>query len=208
MRRSVITVGTVAILAAVYTGAFPAIAAAQSVGVGTRLAFVKGDDSPVLEGTDESKARFAGAYVRLRTGRVGFEAALDYHKTTDAVDTTITSYPFFGSLMYHMGQGPSGPYLLAGVGYFSQRLRVKADDGSTPSTVAHSVGYHAGAGLELAIGRRASVYADYRYTFADRPTFDDLAGFLSSFAPGSSAGDNRGLDVRGSMWTTGLTIYF
>lgn len=210
MRRGLTSAGAIGVLAAVLMVAWPAVVVAQSVGVGARLAFVSGGDSPVLQSTNESKGRFLGGFARVRLGRVSLEAALDYRKTRDdAQVVTISSYPFQGSLLYHMAKGPSGIYLLVGVGYYTQRLTARGADDGTASTSAHSVGYHAGAGLEMALGRRVSFFSDYRYTFVDPPTFSDLAKTFASFSPLlSSTGAAEGLDNKGSMWTTGLMIRF
>lgn len=191
--------------------AVPAAADAQ-MGIGTRLAFVSGADSPVLEGTNASKARFAGGFVRIKSGRVGLEASIDYRSMRDATDTaTVKSYPLQGSLLYYLSGGGIAPYLIGGIGYYTLRLDEASATSLDVRPTGHSVGYHAGFGTEVLLGRRASIFIDYRYTFVDLPTFGSRADAAVSavLAPALFAtGNGLGIDTKGSMWTTGVTIYF
>ena len=67
---------------------------------------------------------------------------------------------------------------------------------------------------EMRLGRRAALHADYRYTFlrfgaADPIKSDTIAGAIAqSHLAGSSSGARFLPSYEGSMWTTGLTIYF
>ena len=202
-------VGALAMMVAL---SWPAAAVAQSVGIGPRLAFVSGTDNPLLAGSNESKARFTGGVVRVRFGRLAVEGAVDYKETKDPAGTaTIKSYPIQASLLYYMGAAKSGLYLVGGVGYYTQHLDLVLTGDETFDTAAHSVGYHVGAGLELSLGRRASIFTDYRYTFADPPSFSELTNAIvgATLTPVFSPDTNvQGLDTRGSMWTTGMTIIF
>ncbi|MDO8836170.1 MAG: outer membrane beta-barrel protein [Vicinamibacterales bacterium] len=187
-------------------------AQAQSVGIGGRLATVSGTESPILTGSGESKARFTGGVVRVRFGRLALEGALDYKELKDEAGTaSIKMYPLQGSVLYHLSAGRSGLYALAGIGYYTQSLNLILSGDETFRTAAHSVGYHAGAGMELALGRKASAFTDYRYTFVDPPSFSELGGAVIGaalapvFSPGS---DNEGVNTRGSMWTVGLLFIF
>lgn len=208
-RRMLAWIGGAAAAAAVL--GLPAAAHAQ-MGIGTRLAFVSGADSPVLEGTNQTKARFAGGFIRLKSGRVGLEASLDYRAMKDATDTaTVKSYPLQGSLLYYLSSGGIAPYLIGGIGYYTLRLDEEAAGALDVNRTGHSIGYHAGFGTELLLGRRASIFIDYRYTFVDMPTFGNRSGsaLAAGLAPALLAtGNGLGIDTKGSMWTTGVTIYF
>ncbi len=200
-----------AVTAAAAVLGLPVPARAQ-MGIGARFAFVSGADSPVLEGTNETKARFAGAFVRLRSGRVGLEASMDYRSMKDATETVaVKSYPLQGSLLYYLSTGGIAPYLIGGIGYYTLRLDEAAAGNLDLNPTGHSVGYHAGAGTEVLLGRRASIFIDYRYTFVDMPSFGNPSATAAkaALAPALLAtGNGLGIDTKGSMWTTGVTIYF
>jgi hypothetical protein len=204
--RVLVTLATGVLLASA------APAAAQTVGVGGRLAMVSGADSPLLDGSSQSNARFTGGVVRVRFGRLAIEGALDYKELKDEAGiASIESYPLQASLLYHFSKGQSGLYALGGVGYYTQSLNLILSGDETFRTAAHSIGYHAGAGMELALGRRASIFTDYRYTFVDPPSFSDLSGAVigAALAPiRSPDSGNEGVNTRGSMWTVGLLFIF
>jgi hypothetical protein len=187
-------------------------AQAQSVGIGGRLAMVSGAESPMLAGSGESQARFTGGVVRVRFGRLALEGALDYKELKDEAGTaSIKMYPLQGSVLYHFSAGQSGLYALGGIGYYTQSLNLILSGDETFRTAAHSVGYHAGAGMQLALGRKAAVFTDYRYTFMDPPSFSELGGAVigAALAPVRSPdSDNEGVNTRGSMWTVGLLFIF
>jgi hypothetical protein len=78
---------------------------------------------------------------------------------------------------------------------------------------SRKLGHHAGFGGELRLGRHASAHADYRYTFLHFGSkgiqSDTIAGAIAR----AHASDESGLasfipSYDGSMWTTGITIYF
>jgi hypothetical protein len=212
--RQIVTVARVVVVVCV-VGVVLGVAApapAQTVGLGGRLAMVSGTESPILAGSGESQARFTGGVVRVRFGRLAIEGALDYKELKDEAGTaSIKMYPLQGSVLYHFSTGQSGLYALGGIGYYTQSLNLILSGDETFRTAAHSVGYHAGAGMQLALGRKAAVFSDYRYTFVDPPSFSELGGAVIGaalapvFSPGS---DNEGVNTRGSMWTVGLVFIF
>ncbi len=53
--------------------------------------------------------------------------------------------------------------VLGGAGWYSQKIKTLAAPGI--ETSATEMGYHAGLGGELALGRRAAFHVGYRYTF-------------------------------------------
>ena len=59
------------------------------------------------------------------------------------------------------------------------------------------MGYHAGFGGEMKLGKHTGVHADYRYTFINFGTSSGT-GTLASHLPPS---------YDGSMWAAGVTFY-
>lgn len=189
---------------------FPASASAD-IGLGPRFTLVRGGGD-----TQSTADRYTGGVLRAQLSpRTTVELALDWRTAVNQSLTERTrDYPFQGSLLLYPVRASLAPYLLGGVGWYSQRVEF-LDTASTvlESATTRSFGYHAGFGGELRLGRHAAVHADYRYTFIrfgsdDQPAdADDTAsGFR---IPGvSSLAEKLRLSHEGSMWTGGLTVYF
>jgi opacity protein-like surface antigen len=188
--RSLIIV-SVAASAALCVMASPA--AAQSVGIGGRLAWVTADSN-----ADVDSVRFTGGQIRLLSTRFGLELARDRHSESfDLLGQKVTQTPIQASLLLRLGARSVSPYLLAGPGWY--RLKVEPIDDPDGATVETTeFGWHAGLGLELRPSRQFGLHGDYRYTFLDFSRGDDDGGLIGSLLPGH----------RGSMWTLGATIYF
>jgi hypothetical protein len=188
-RRSVIL--SVIVLAAVC--ALPSVAAAQALGVGARMAWVKADSD-----ADVDSVRFNGGQVRLLSARWGVEVSIDRHsESSEALNQKITETPIQLSLLMRLGARNVSPFLLGGRGWYRRTVEVLdgSDDAEVKST---EVGWHAGGGLEIRAGRHFGLHGDYRYTFLDFDDDDEDEGFIGGLLPGH----------RGSMWTLGATIYF
>jgi opacity protein-like surface antigen len=171
---------------------------AQNVGVGGRVAWVKSDSD-----LDVDSVRFVGGHVRLGSGRVDIEVAMDTRSEEfDLLNQKVTETPIQASLLLRLGRGSFAPYLLGGPGWY--RRSVKALDGADDGVSVKSTefGWHAGGGLEVRPSRRFGIHGDYRYTFLDFSDDDDDenddGGFVRGLLPGH----------KGSMWTVGATIYF
>ena len=181
---------------------FPATALAQgqSFGIGGRFSFVRGDID-----ADTGAERFTGGQIRARLSpRTALEVALDVRTdTNDAMTERLRRYPLQASLLLYPVRSAISPYVLAGGGWYSQRLETLAGDETLTSETTREFGWHAGLGGELRLGRHAGAHADYRYTFLtfgdDDEEGESESGFgLSRLLP----------SPRGSMWTAGLTLYF
>ena len=73
------------------------------------------------------------------------------------------------------------------------------DGPDEPDLETTEFGWHAGGGLEILAGRHIGFHGDYRFTFLDFGNDDNEdEGLVGRLLPG----------YKGSMWTTGLTIYF
>lgn len=181
-------------------------ATAQTIGIGPRLSFVRGDAAS----PDTASARYIGGIFRARTsGHTAIELGLDYRTTTDkTLQQKTRDLPFQGSVLLYPVRSSIGLYVLGGVGWYNQKVEpLLAPETATSVT---KMGYHAGVGGELALGKRAALHLDYRYTFlhfGDQATAGTQPGALP--IPGlGSVQEKLKLSHEGSMWTTGLTVYF
>jgi opacity protein-like surface antigen len=177
--------------------AMPAAAAAQGAfGIGGRLTWVRRDVN-----VEEDSTRFTGGHIRARVSpKTAFELSLDVHTETNALETArVREYPVQASLLLFLTKSKFAPYVLGGAGWYSQKLETLAGDETIASETVRDFGWHAGFGAELGLGKHAGIHADYRYTFLDFGNDDNEdEGLVGRLLPG----------YKGSMWTTGLTIYF
>ncbi|HXH06990.1 MAG TPA: outer membrane beta-barrel protein [Vicinamibacterales bacterium] len=187
----------------------PAAAGAQGFGLGPRLAVVRGD---LESGT--STGRYTGGFLRLHPSpRTGLELSLDWRTVVDETRTTrVRDYPIQASLLLYPVRSVLAPYVLGGVGWYSQRLDTLGAEGEVvEGTTTRKMGYHAGLGGELRLGRHAAIYLDYRYTFVRFGDRDEEPGGPPPASAVPVVGDLAGaigLSHRGSMWAGGLTVYF
>lgn len=208
--------GPAGLLAAIISiPVLPAAAGAQSLGLGPRLSLVRGD---VEAGT--SAQRFTGGTLRGRLSpRTALELSIDYRSTTnDTATERVREYPFQGSLLLYPVRGGLSPYVLGGLGWYSQRVDTLVNDKVDESATTRTFGYHAGFGGEIQLGRHAAMHVDYRYTFI-RFNGDNAEAGSTSAPSAASPGafripgvsyltDTLHLSHGGSMWTGGITIYF
>lgn len=187
----------------------PAAAQAQGIAIGPRITFVRGADSP------EGSTRLTGGAVRLGSGKAALEVAMDFRSgVTGDLTERIKSYPITGSLLVFPVRSKIAPYLLGGIGWYTQhveRLGPVLEDQTT-----RKMGYHAGFGGELRLHKHFGFYGDYRYThirFGDqestvppgaadqRPTTSSLPGWIPF-------GDRLKMSHQGSMFAWGANFYF
>jgi hypothetical protein len=202
---SLMRITTIGLLTAIV--AAPTTAFAQdgaSVGIGPRLAFTRGSaDSP--DGTQ----RFNGGVLRLGGGHTAIEIAMDYRSgVTGTLTERIKSYPIQGSLLVYPVRARVAPYLLGGIGWYSQQVtRFSAPTGTVvlSDETTRKMGYHAGFGAEVRAHRRLGLYGDYRYTMIRFNGDDEAPSTLPGWIPG---GERLKLSHDGSMFTWGAVFYF
>jgi hypothetical protein len=174
-------------------------------GLGGRYSFVNADVD-----TESKSQRFTGGQLRARvTPRTAVELAIDIRTATnEALTERVRAYPLQASLLLFPSRGAFSPFVLGGVGWYSERVETLVEKKVVNSDTTRKFGSHAGFGAEIRLGRHAGMHADYRYTFLRFGDDDEetaapaaarlfgvgLPGFLPSYD--------------GSMWTAGLTIYF
>lgn len=204
-RRRVAGVSGMLVSGALLAGA-PAFAQGGAVGVGVRVSLVRGDAAVV-----ETADRYTGGFLRARLSpHSGLELALDYRSQVNAdLTERLRDLPIQASWLVYPVRAAIAPYLLVGIGWYAQRVDVLADGVPVESRTARKVGYHAGLGGELRLGRRVGLHGDYRYTFIGLGS--DEAGREPGAVPipGLDGLQRRlGLSHKGSMWTWGATVYF
>ena len=210
-------------------------AQAQGLGIGARMVFVTGADSPLQDSSSASSTKLTGMFMRLRASkRVGIEASYDWRTARDAENTIeVKSTPIQLSGLFYLLKGSFAPYVVAGVGWYKTRVDLLGGAAATPVTDPPAVttaettkfGYHTGVGGELFMGKHASIFVDYRYTFVDIQGLSGILGKASSLLTGgigslftsmTGIGGNQATGTPtipnashlGSMWTTGMAIYF
>lgn len=169
---------------------------AQGFGLGARLSLVRGNVE-----TNTSAERFIGGQMRLSLSpRSALEISLDRRTDhNDALTERTVETPLQGSLLLYPVRATLAPYVLGGVGWYTQRVEQLAAGNVTASDTSRRFGYHAGIGGELKLGRHAGVHADYRYTFLKfGGDGDEDESLIGRFKP----------SYEGSMWTAGMTLYF
>lgn len=197
-RRGPAILGSLRLLLASAAGA-----GAQSVGLGPRLSFVRADIHT------EHATRVSGGVLRLRTSKTALEVSFDYRShLNENLTERIKDYPIQGSLLLYPARTVVSPYLVGGIGWYSQKVDALRDDQVIASTTTRQAGGHAGLGTDISIGRHATIHADYRYTFIGFGDEDDTAPAAVPIPGLRWLQDRLGLSHKGSMWTTGVTVYF
>jgi len=181
-------------------------------GIGPRLTFVRGNGDSA-----DGAARFSGGAIRLGGGKTALEIAMDFRSgVTGDLTERIKDYPIQGSLLIFPVRGKIAPYLLGGIGWYSQRVEhLGATQLIVDEETTRKIGYHAGFGGELRVQRHLGLYGDYRYTFIHFG--DDLSSsapigaqpsrepLLPSWVPFA---ERLKMSHEGSMFTWGATFYF
>ena len=185
--------------------------AAQGIGIGGRFAMVRGDVQ-----SDTGAEGFTGGHVRAwLSKRTALEVSLDRRvQTNRTLGEEVRDYPLQGSVLLSPIPGTFAPYVLGGLGWYTHSVEQLAGKQVIDSTTARRVGTHAGLGAEVRMGKRAAFHADYRYTFlkfggSDPIKSDTIAGAIAkSHLTDTGSGVHFMPSYQGSMWTTGMTIYF
>jgi opacity protein-like surface antigen len=181
----------------------PAESQAQGFGIGPRFSFVSSDlDS-------DGRNRYTGGMLRLRTSeKSAIEVSFDYRNhLNESLKARIKDFPIQASFLFYPVRRNLAPYLVGGIGWYKHSVDPVEGDLLPESVSTRKTGYHAGLGADIWMGRRATLHLDYRYTFIGFGGDESEPGVLP--LPGlGGLQDKLNLSHDGSMWTTGLTIYF
>src|SRR5262249_14241865 len=192
--------------------AVPALTcSAQGIGIGGRFTMVRGDVQ-----SDTGAESFTGGHVRAwLSKRTALELSLDRRvQNNPTMSEEVKDYPLQASVLLSPVPSTFAPYVLGGLGWYTHTVEQTAGKQIIDSTTTRRVGTHAGFGVEMRFGHRAAFHADYRYTFlkfggSDPIKSDTIAGAIAkSHLTDTGSGFHFLPSYQGSMWTTGLTIYF
>lgn len=196
--------GVLVVLALWPAAAFPQSAGGR-IAIGPRISFTS-PDAP------EGAQRFSGGVIRFGGGMSVLEIGMDYRSgLTGDLTERIKDYPLQVSTIIYPIRARFAPYLVGGMGWYSQR--VQQFDGAGPNavvvddTTTRTMGYHAGFGAEVRVHRRIGLSGDYRYTFLDANSPVSSSGDSSSPA-GRSIADRLKLSHRGARLAWGANFYF
>jgi hypothetical protein len=193
----------------------PAPAQAQSggFGIGPRITFVRGTaDLP------DGAQRFNGGAIRLGSGKAALEIAMDFRSgVTGDLTERIKDYPIQGSLLIFPFRSRIAPYLVGGVGWYSQHVeRLGPTQSVEEAETTRKMGYHGGFGAELRVHEHVGLYGDYRYTMIRFGDSDEEALQSGMSQEQSSSArpkwipfaERLKMSHEGSMFTWGATFYF
>jgi hypothetical protein len=184
------------------------VAEAQGAfGIGPRITFIRGGD-----GSPDGSQRFSGGFIRLGAGKAALELAMDYRSgLTGDLTEQVKDYPIQASLLLFPVRSSIAPYVLAGVGWYTQNVeRLSSGGALVDQETTRKMGYHGGFGAELRVHRHVGLHGDYRYTFIrfgdDESTATPARSpLLPSWLPFS---ERLKASHEGSMFTWGATFYF
>lgn len=214
----------------VVLGLFFAIPASAQTGgafgIGPRVTFQRGDQAV----PDSSVLRILGGQAKLRlTPTTAIEVSADYEsRLNESLTERAKSMPIQASVLYFPVRSAVSPYVLGGVGWYRHSLtQVSSAPGassasSAMTTTIREMGYHAGLGAELRVGKRMAIHGDYRYNHirfggdgsqpekqATSPSALTLASSAISLLPKLSAiQESLKRNNQGSMWNWGATFFF
>jgi hypothetical protein len=181
----------------------PAEGQAQGFGIGPRFSFVSSDLDT------DGRNRYTGGMLRLRTSeKSAIEVSFDYRNhLNESLKAQIKDFPIQASFLFYPVRRNLAPYIVGGFGWYKHTVDPVEGDQLPESVSTRRTGYHAGLGADVWMGRRATLHLDYRYTFIGFGGDESDPGVLP--LPGlGGLQDKLNLSHDGSMWTTGLTIYF
>jgi hypothetical protein len=208
-------------LAVLAGGAGPA--RAQSVGLGARMVSVSGSDSLAVDTAVSANTKFTGGFVRFNVSKhMALEGAMDFQSETNEAGTgRIHNTPIQVSGLVIPIRTALQPYFLAGIGWYKHKLEALEGGEAILTTQTTDFGYHTGVGGQVMFGKHFSAYVDYRYTWVDTQGIDGLMGMvrsavsvtsvvgaLTSLNDKDATNTTSSVSRSGSMWTTGMAIYF
>jgi hypothetical protein len=182
----------------------PAFAQSGGFGIGPRLTFVRGSAE-----VSESSQRFSGGAIRLGGGHTALEIAMDFRSDVSGdLTERIKDYPIQGSLLVFPVKARFAPYLLGGIGWYSQHVERSENALVQTSATTRKIGYHAGFGAEMRVLPHLGLYGDYRYTMIHFADDENTQATQTSTASWIPFAERLRLSHEGSMFAWGASFYF
>lgn len=181
------------------------------IGIGPRVTFQRGDaDVP-----GSSALRLLGGQLKLRLSpKTAIELSADYKSSLNASLTErVKSLPLQASLLVFPVRASVSPYVLGGVGWYSQTsTQVVPGPTQFASTSLREMGYHVGVGAEVRAGKHIAVHGDYRYTHirfgGSESDATSVATVLPLISRLTAIQEALRLSHQGSSINWGVTFYF
>jgi hypothetical protein len=139
-----------------------------------------GAHAGAVGGSDTTKfSATGGLHWRPRvTGAIGIELSAGYERLvweSGGRRVDADHVPVEGSILFFfLYTRRVQPYLLAGIGYHWVNPHGAGFPDGTPYTAQNLFALHGGAGVDVRVGERTSVWLDGRWTFLDVDAVTDL----------------------------------
>ena len=138
--------------------------------------FTLGPVAGFIKARDADKGTwFGGIQARYRfMGFLALEGSITFHQNEYADgDVTVTQYPVqVSALLFPLPFGAFEPYGVIGAGWYYTRVDIDTPLFQDDDT-ENLFGVHLGAGAQLQIAPRFSIFADFRWIFMDEPATDN-----------------------------------
>jgi opacity protein-like surface antigen len=111
---------------------------------------------------------FAGLQLRLHFAQyLALEVSGTYHQNRyEDGDIKVTQYPVqVSGVVYPLPNSIVSPYFGGGAGWYYTRIGYSGGLAGFSDETKHPFGEHAVAGIDLKLGKRFTINADYRYIF-------------------------------------------
>jgi opacity protein-like surface antigen len=118
---------------------------------------------------------FGGVQARYRfAGILAVEGSITFHRDEfQDGDVVVTQYPVqVSALIFPLPSGAFEPYGVIGAGWYYTRVDIDTPLVQDDDT-ENLFGVHLGAGAQLHLTPRVSIFADFRWIFMDEPATDN-----------------------------------
>jgi outer membrane protein W len=167
MLRHVFALGFLAVVTAL-SAPFAAAQAASDPGLGA------GVSASYTNATSADGGSLSGAVqVRARlTGSIAVEGLLTYRRETHSLAgervLLVEEVPVqISGMLFFLTRGAVQPYVLGGIGYYYVHTKGEGARVGDGSHSENKFGFHGGAGVDVRVATRASLFADVRRVFLD-----------------------------------------
>lgn len=119
---------------------------------------------------------FGGGQMRFRFARIlAIEGSITFHKDSfQDGDIDVIQYPVqVSALLFPIPDSPVEPYGVFGAGWYYTRVEFEGPLSGLDDETDRAFGFHAGAGLQVELGPRFALFADFRWVFMDEPGIDN-----------------------------------
>lgn len=142
-----------------------------------RAAFSIGPMAGYLKARDADRGTwFGGVNARLRFARIfAIEGTISVH--TDSFqdgDIDIVQYPVqVSALLFPIPDSPVEPYGVFGAGWYYTKIDYDGALSGLDNETDRDFAFHAGGGVQVEVGPRFALFADFRWVFMDEPGVDN-----------------------------------